>query len=448
MTPRPQRKPGLTPRQRTFLEFLRAHERSGSRFSAADIAAKVGWKVDSVRTNLSEGHWARVVVKDGKGAFRAVGVVDLSEREFHARISQSKHVQSFGHGVANGLAASLLARSRDNMILALELYNRPSLANRLDGFVMLYCAAWEQMLKSQLIERDGEEAIFEAHKLGQERRSIGLTEAISRIFSSKTPSRRNLEDIQEIRDRAVHLLVPQLQPIVARLFQAGIFNYARQFKQVTGEPFVPHTAIGLLTLVADTEAPTDVNLRAAYGLHTGDEVSALMKRLAEAIDHEESWEYAVPLKYRLVFSDKDGTADMALTKLAHDALDANTLVVVEKTRERRHTHPYLPLAAIRAIDERLRAELTAEALAARLVAVKDGVLRFTSHDFQALVAKEGWRSANNEYHHCDEEIGRRWYSHKVIDIAVHRIAEDGTYLRRARESYAAAAKTRLRKRSA
>lgn len=34
------------------------------------------------------------------------------------------------------------------MMLALELYNRPSLDNRLDAFVLCFCTAWEQLLKA------------------------------------------------------------------------------------------------------------------------------------------------------------------------------------------------------------------------------------------------------------------------------------------------------------
>ncbi|WP_434670402.1 DUF3644 domain-containing protein [Klebsiella sp. B345] len=46
------------------------------------------------------------------------------------------------------------------MILALELYNRPSLENKMDAFVMCFCTAWEQFLKARIIEQDGEKTIF------------------------------------------------------------------------------------------------------------------------------------------------------------------------------------------------------------------------------------------------------------------------------------------------
>lgn len=39
------------------------------------------------------------------------------------------------------------------MMLALELYNRPSIENRMDAFVMCFCTSWEQLLKAILIEK-------------------------------------------------------------------------------------------------------------------------------------------------------------------------------------------------------------------------------------------------------------------------------------------------------
>jgi hypothetical protein len=133
-----------------------------------------------------------------------------------------------------------------------------------------------------------------------------------------------------------------------------------------------------------------------------------------------------------------------MAKLAHEALDAINVVVVEKTRDWKKNHPYLPYAAVRAIEDRLRSELTASQLATHLVTVKAGSPTFTTRDFQAVVAKEGWRRGNNEYHNCDEEIRRRRYSQKAVDVAVNRICKDSSYLRKARESYAAVIKAKRR----
>ncbi|MCV6004036.1 DUF3644 domain-containing protein, partial [Escherichia coli] len=86
--------------------------------------------------------------------------LDINFIEFKKRLSQSKHYQELGHRCKSNLAKALIKKSRDNMMLALELYNRPSLENKLDGFVMLFSTAWEQLLKSMIIEAEGELAIY------------------------------------------------------------------------------------------------------------------------------------------------------------------------------------------------------------------------------------------------------------------------------------------------
>lgn len=428
------KKATLNERQRRLLEFLKEQERRNATFGPDEIAAATGYKRDSVRTNMTEGHWSQVVVRAGKDRFRAGPVSSLSEREFHARISQSKRVQAFGYRCSNPLAAGLLSRSRDNMVLALELYNRPSLINRLDGFVMLFCAAWEQMLKAQLIERDGEDSIFHSYERGQTRRSIGLTNCIERVFDGGGPVRRNLEDIQEFRDRAVHLLMPPLQPLASRLFQAGVLNFARHFREQAGEPFVPHSAVGLLTLVNDLSDPQTVGFDAAYGAKTAEELAALIEQLSSAVRDENSWSYAVPITYRLVFSDKGVASDFTVTKLAHDALDARTIAVIEKPRERKHTHPYLPRRAVTEIGKRLEADLSTSQLAQHLGVRAGATAAFNTFDFEAVQFVERWRTANNEFHHHDDEIHRRWFSQRAIDVAVEKICKDAEYLKRARAS--------------
>ncbi|WP_223863166.1 DUF3644 domain-containing protein, partial [Enterobacter hormaechei] len=46
----------------------------------------------------------------------------------------------------------LLKRSLDAFILSLEVYNRPSLDNRVEAFCILSINAWELLLKAELIK--------------------------------------------------------------------------------------------------------------------------------------------------------------------------------------------------------------------------------------------------------------------------------------------------------
>jgi hypothetical protein len=123
------------------------------------------------------------LVEVNQNSYEAINTLDISVVEFKKKLSQSKHYQEMGHRCKSNLAKALLKKSKDNIMLALELYNRPSLENKLDGFVMLFCTAWEQLLKAKLIERDREPNIYEKGN-GKKRlkRTVPLRACSERLY--------------------------------------------------------------------------------------------------------------------------------------------------------------------------------------------------------------------------------------------------------------------------
>ena len=50
----------------------------------------------------------------------------------------------------------LVEKSKEAFIMAIEIYNKPTLLYRLEGFSFFICNAWELMLKAHLINKYGE----------------------------------------------------------------------------------------------------------------------------------------------------------------------------------------------------------------------------------------------------------------------------------------------------
>lgn len=46
----------------------------------------------------------------------------------------------------------MLDKSQEAFIMAIEIYNRPSLKYRVEGFSFFMCNAWELMAKAQVIK--------------------------------------------------------------------------------------------------------------------------------------------------------------------------------------------------------------------------------------------------------------------------------------------------------
>lgn len=127
--------------QRKFYDFLNQKEKSNTLFTIKEVLAATDWKESTFKSYFAKGQLSEFVSTVGNDKLEASNSLDISFKQFEKKLSQSKHVQSLGHNCKSKLAKALLRKSKDNMLLALELYNRPSLENKIDGFVVLFCIA-------------------------------------------------------------------------------------------------------------------------------------------------------------------------------------------------------------------------------------------------------------------------------------------------------------------
>ena len=89
------------------------------------------------------------------------------------------------------LRDQLILKSREAFIMGLEIFNKPTLKYRVEGFTFFTCNAWELLLKSEIIKKFGEDAIYYKDNIN---RTISIIEAIRKIFTNENdPLRKNLE---------------------------------------------------------------------------------------------------------------------------------------------------------------------------------------------------------------------------------------------------------------
>lgn len=75
----------------------------------------------------------------------------------------------------------LIEKSREAFTMAIEIYNRPTIKYRVEGFSFFICNAWELMLKAFLIKTKGEKSIY--FKDGQ---TIPLSECLKELLLTAT----------------------------------------------------------------------------------------------------------------------------------------------------------------------------------------------------------------------------------------------------------------------
>lgn len=225
----------LSAKQKALFELLK--KKSGAELEQASILEATGWKPTAWRVYCNNGLYASFLRETKPGVFLVTFRHDTSEQDFRRQVSQSKRLDDFEKPLAQALAR----RSAENFVLAMEVYNRPSLTNRLDAFALLFTTAWEQILKAEIVEKNGEQAIFKPLKPGHRRESIGIATCLEKLFrNDRDPVRLNIERIAELRHTAAHLVMPELQPVYSRVFQAGVFNYARWYQDKLGKSFSSH----------------------------------------------------------------------------------------------------------------------------------------------------------------------------------------------------------------
>ena len=124
------------------------------------------------------------------------------------------------------LSRQLLKKSKDALLLALEVYNKPTVNYRPEAFSILFINAWELLLKAYLIEKKRDNKAICGKEKGK---TISFTQALSKVITDeKDPIRLNLKEIDDLRNQSSHLIIQEYDDLYVGLFQQGIFNYNEQ----------------------------------------------------------------------------------------------------------------------------------------------------------------------------------------------------------------------------
>lgn len=410
--------------------LLKRNEELGQKFTKDDILNTTGWKIATFRTYWNKGQLADFISEVSKDLYEASNCSDISEVEFAKLLSQSKHRRGLGHNCKSKLAKALLSKSKDNMLLALELYNRPSLENRMDAFVMCFCTAWEQFLKAILIERDGENSIFrKASKKGL-KETISLRECLEKTYPQKSNIRKNVEQIAYLRDQAVHLLMPEIQGIMSRVFQSGVLNYTSKFEEFTEISFLNSSHAGMISLVGEFKSPPASIMKSTYG-DIANEIIELASSVKSDVENSDDIEFAIPLNVKLVFAtDAEDGSTIAIARADEGIEGLKKALVIEKPVDRSKSHPLLQKDAINEINHRLQERYDYEKLRKHLVksCKNTGKPIINPNCFAAILLKNKWKVSDNKFHYKNKNPEIHYYSNDLVEEFIKKVMEQETYL--------------------
>ena len=328
--------------QLALADVLREFEENGTTFTAEMVAQRTTYSKNSINKYINEKLLDKYIFHAGSRAkYRIEGLSALSNDEFLSVMSQSSKAKQ--KKPEEQFHDKLVSRSLDAFTLALEVYNRPSMKNRVEAFAIMMVNAWELLLKAEILKAEGYEKIFYDGD-----KSISISDAVKRRLQEKDPVRINLETIIDLRDHAIHLLIPELQPQLSRLFQATVLNYQTRYRNEMGNAPLAGQSVGMLSLVVDGPAPEVALIQKLYGKHAAQSVSKFIQRFDETSKTVDSTEFSIPVDYRLALVKREDESDLSLS--VGDAGEG--AIIITKTKDPDATHPYHTNEALDEINKR------------------------------------------------------------------------------------------------
>ena len=309
----------------------------------------------------------------------------------------------------NELTDKLITKSKEAFVLSIEIYNKPTIQYRIEGFSFLVCNAWELMLKAYLIKRFGNDSIY--HK-DNPSRTISLEKCVAKIFTNdKAPMRLNLEKIIELRNTSTHFITEEYEMVYVPLFQSCILNFNEKMKEFHDVDMTEVIPQNFLSLSVSMKSLDESEILAKYPDEIASKLIISQKEIAEMVEGNNS-DFAIRIEHHHFITKNK---NLATSFVAIDNTSDNSIKIVKELKNPNDTHKYNMKKCLKEINKRLK----------RLGIVINEGRGFTSYDFQIFVRYYGLKE-NEKFCYVHNVYAQPQYSYsmKAIDFIVEEIKKD------------------------
>ena len=319
------------------------------------------------------------------------------------------------------LAKQLLDKSREAFVMGLEVFNKPTLRYRVEGFVFFMCNAWELLLKAEIIKRFGMDSIYYKDNID---RTISLSDAIRRIFTNdKDPLRKNLEKIIELRNTSTHFITEEYSIIYAPLFQACVLNYRNkmfEFAEVDVAESIPDNFLTLSINIGDF---SDESIKVKYDSELAKKLINRRNDLALLEKEADNPKFSISIRQDIYITKNKKTADLTVA-IAKEA--GSKVRIVKELKDPSNTHNYAFSNVVRSVNERI----STEEIPFSCTSKSTGVTRHKSNKSDLNLFMNFYSLKDNEtytyMHKTDGHTPTYSYSPKIVDFVVENIKKDPT----------------------
>lgn len=382
------------------MNILKIKEDSQEGFNPESIAIGTNYVASTIKKYLSAFLREYCVYSSKDKLWYCSGITELTDYDFLALMSQNK-----GSDVLNDIEKfthTLLLKSKNSFLIAIQLYNSPNQLSRVELFTILMANSWELLLKAEIVQKDGSRAIYK--KKSDE--TISCRAALNKQYPESSNVRKNIEIILDIRDQAVHLAINEIQYDLCRLFQSTILNYIKKYNELTGATPLPKMNTGLLNLIVEGNSISTNIIKQKYGNDSASIIQTFLEKIKKQSNEINSPEFAISMEYKLCLTKNKGRSDITF----HTAQDGgNKAIKIYETIDPTRSHPYKTFEAIDAINEQIKPQQ-----------IKSGT-------FYKILKKHKIKT-KREYFYLNEKTPR--YSNEFINWCVNNINNQTKWLDR------------------
>ena len=305
----------------------------------------------------------------------------------------------------------LLDKAQEAFVLALEIYNRPSIRYRVEGFSFFICNAWELMLKARIIDRDGVEKIYYPDNPN---RTLSLERCIALVFTNeKDPLRRNLMDIIQLRNTSTHFIVEEHEQIYSGLFQSCVNNFDDKMYEYHARNLSDIVPSHFLTLSMTADPATPDVIRAKYSPEVAERFLFDEAEIEQEQILQDNLRYSTVMITEVAIVKNPKHADFTV---AYDNTSDKRIRTAKVFQDPINTHPL----SVKKIIEHVNRKLEKSGIELKAGGVSKN---FTSGDW-ALFMKFYDLKNNRDYGYC-HKVGNSeiyTYSMKTVDFIVEQIS--------------------------
>lgn len=259
---------------------------------------------------------------------------------------------------------SLLAKSRDSALLAVEIYNKPRTAFKSSGYIVLMNIAWTSLLHAifeqnntpyyykkgrRYIYKDGDKATFELEK------SIPLY-----FTNTDKAIVNNLTLINRLRDKIEHRFAPSFDAKIFGECQACLFNYEEIIAREFGAKYCINENLAFSLQFSDVFTPEQ---RRTLSKRQSRDLADLNRFIDEYRDGLSDDVYDSKYSYRMFLIPKTanhrGSADIAID-FVKDPIEADGVnkYIIGIQEKKVIADGHLPREVSKAVQEKIKDKMS------------------------------------------------------------------------------------------